>query len=353
MAPAPVIKSVIESHFDEASDCYADLLGTENTRQFAQYRHQLYQRLMANLEGLVLSGDYGWSLCQQSLENEANRADEHFVVAFLAFEFNDIRYVKNMLGNAFIDSRFFKATSDALCWHTWQKAQFWANQFSRSEKINDRLLGLRAFRYHQKQAPLSLSLKTAVETCFNGQHKIARDFLLTDVITDKDTELLPVLNPFINDELSTGNFNLICKCISLQGFQLIDRLLPFISQQNTNQENAVAFVFSRIAKPKRCQWLNFLKAHPDDIRLLLIAIGAMADSQYLDWVIRQMDNPEHARLAGKTFSLLTGIDLNEKGWTLNDASLDQAWLAYDFDESFDWPDKSQIIANRATWQNNH
>ncbi|WP_281557385.1 hypothetical protein [Thalassomonas sp. RHCl1] len=348
MTPSSVIKSVIDSHFDEASDCYTDLLATENSPQFARYRHELHQRLMANLEGLMLSGDYGWSLCQQSLENEANSASEHFIVAFLAFEFNDIRYVKNMLGNAFIDSSFFKATSNALCWRSWKKAQFWASQFSQSEKINDRLLGLQAFRYHQQQAPLSL--KTAVETCFNSQHKVARDFLLTNVITDKETELLPVLTPFISNELNAGNFNLICKCISLQGVQLIDRLLPFISQENSNQEAAVAFVFSRIAVPKRCQWLNYLKAHPNDIRLLLIAIGAMADSQYLDWVIKQMDSPEYARLAGKTFSLLTGIDLNERGWVLNDASLDQAWLAYDFDETLDWPDKSQVIANRASWQ---
>ncbi|WDE09508.1 hypothetical protein [Thalassomonas haliotis] len=345
-----MIKNVIDSHFDEANDCYTDLLATDNSRQFALYRHRQHQRLMANLEGLVLSGDYGWSLCRECLKSDAISAGEHFVIAFLAFELNDIPCVKDMLGNAFANRDFFKATSDALCWRNWQQAQFWASQFSRSETINAQLLGLQAFRYHQKQAPLSLA--KAVETSFNGRQQAALDFLLSDVITDKDIELLPVLTPFITGDLSAGNFTLICKCINLQGFHLFDRLQPFISRENINQEKAVAFVFSRITEPKRSQWLNLLKARPNAIRLLLIAIGAMAESRYLDWVIKQMDDPEHARLAGKTFSLLTGIDLDEKGWLLNDAGLDPAWLAYDFDEALDWPDKSQIIAARSTWQDN-
>ncbi|WP_281557787.1 hypothetical protein [Thalassomonas sp. RHCl1] len=44
----------LNSHFDETSDCYAGLLKTGNTRQLAQYRHELHQHLMANLKGLVL-----------------------------------------------------------------------------------------------------------------------------------------------------------------------------------------------------------------------------------------------------------------------------------------------------------
>lgn len=42
--------------------------------------------------------------------------------------------------------------------------------------------------------------------------------------------------------------------------------------------------------------------------LLLITIATMGDRQDRDWVITQMDYPEYARLAGKTYSLLTGID---------------------------------------------
>ena len=65
MAPVPVLKNVINSHFDEANDYYLDFIATEKTREdLVRYRREVHQRLIAPLEGLVLSGDYCWMLCQ-------------------------------------------------------------------------------------------------------------------------------------------------------------------------------------------------------------------------------------------------------------------------------------------------
>jgi len=350
MAPVQVIRNVINSHFEEASGCYPDLIATANSKALSRYRRELHQRLMANLEGLLLSGDYAWPLCRQYLETEDINVGEHFVIAFLAFELNDIRYVKSMLEHAFTDAVFFRATSDALCWRPWQKCRFWATQFIRSGEINDQLLGFQAFRYHQQQAPLALP--ALIEHTFNnGKHQGARNFLLNEVITpqdiEKDQAQLTLLGSYITDELTPGNFNLLCKYISLGGIEVISQLQPYMFRENINQENAVAFAFSHISEPRTSQWFDLLKGQKNAIRLLLVAIGAMADEQYLDWVLAQMDSPEHARLAGKTFSLLTGIDLNEKGWTLNSAGLDELWLESDLDDALDWPDKAKIIAGLA------
>ncbi|WDE02884.1 hypothetical protein SG34_015680 [Thalassomonas viridans] len=349
MPPAGLIKSVINSHFDEASDCYADLSATPDLPELTGYRHKLHQRLMANLEGLLLSRDYAWTLCRDHIENGTS-AEEHFVIAFLAFEINDIPHVKTMLARAFASSHFFKATSDALCWCSWQKAKFWAEQFSQSKEINDRLLGLKAFRYHQKKSPLSLPI--VIKGIFSRPQACAQNFLLTEVITDKDKALLPVLTSFITDNLTPDNFELICKCITL-GHEDINLLLPFINKENSRQENAVIFAFRRITEPRKSQWFNQLKVRPNAVRLLLIAIGAMADETCLDWVVAQMDYPEYARLAGQSFSLITGIDLDKRGWVLNDAQMDQAWLAYDFDETLDWPDKVKITAWLTSYRNKH
>jgi uncharacterized protein (TIGR02270 family) len=46
-----------------------------------------------------------------------------------------------------------------------------------------------------------------------------------------------------------------------------------------------------------------------DIRLLVIGAGVAGDAHYLPWLIRQMEEPKLSRLAGESFSLMTGLDL--------------------------------------------
>ena len=104
--------------------------------------------------------------------------------------------------------------------------------------------------------------------------------------------------------------------------------------------------------------LQTLAQDPTQIRVLIRAVGASGDPHYVPWLIKQMDDLELTRLAGESFSLISGLDLAaldlerkppeglEPG--PNDDPND-ADVAMDEDDSLPWPDPVKIAA---WWQAN-
>lgn len=99
--------------------------------------------------------------------------------------------------------------------------------------------------------------------------------------------------------------------------------------------------------------LKPLSQDPAMIRPLIRGIGAAGDPHYVPWLIKQMSDPKLARLAGESFSLITGLDLAfvdldgnapdklESGPNDDPADTD---VAMDEDESLPWPDPGKISA---------
>jgi uncharacterized protein (TIGR02270 family) len=112
---------------------------------------------------------------------------------------------------------------------------------------------------------------------------------------------------------------------------------------------------------------DLLKALSQDSerrRDLIIACGVSGDPAYADWLIAQMsEDPALARVAGESFSFITGADLAyedldgdwpegfEAGPTENPEDED---IAMDPDEDLPWPDPERVqawwAANQARFQ---
>ena len=98
-----------------------------------------------------------------------------------------------------------------------------------------------------------------------------------------------------------------------------------------------------------------LLAAQRDVRALIRGVGTAGDTHYLPWLITQMSEPDWARVAGESFSLITGIDIADSG--LEGEALtaghgpsddpDDASIDMDEDESLPWPDPQKI---GAWWQ---
>ena len=91
---------------------------------------------------------------------------------------------------------------------------------------------------------------------------------------------------------------------------------------------------------------------------MIEASGWAGDVQVVPWLIQQMADPRHARVAGEAFTLLTGADLalldlegpspeNVEGGPTEDADDDN--VALDEDESLPWPDLARL---QAWWEAN-
>ena len=109
-----------------------------------------------------------------------------------------------------------------------------------------------------------------------------------------------------------------------------------------------------------CQAMSVRAAHdllreladaPDQSRWLVEGSGIAGDPAYVPWLVKRMAQPQTARLAGESFSLITGVDLSsnklataapgnvESGPTdePDDPNVDM-----DADEGLPWPDVPKI-----------
>jgi uncharacterized protein (TIGR02270 family) len=98
--------------------------------------------------------------------------------------------------------------------------------------------------------------------------------------------------------------------------------------------------------------LKALAQDPGQLRVLVRATGIAGDPHHVPWLIKQMGEPKLARLAGESFSLITGIDLADNdldqappqhsafGPTDNPAD---ANVALDEDSDLPWPDPTKVL----------
>jgi uncharacterized protein (TIGR02270 family) len=108
-----------------------------------------------------------------------------------------------------------------------------------------------------------------------------------------------------------------------------------------------------ILSPDEVQsWLKELAQNPNRKRELVAACGAAGDPVYVPWLIKQMTTePELARIAGESFSHITGADIAyedlEADWpqgfqagpTENPEDED---VSLDPDEDLRWPEAERI-----------
>jgi uncharacterized protein (TIGR02270 family) len=103
-------------------------------------------------------------------------------------------------------------------------------------------------------------------------------------------------------------------------------------------------------------WLQELSKHPNLKKLAVAGYGVVGDPMAVPWLILMMEVPDLARVAGESFTMITGVDLAyedlegewpegfEAGPTENPEDED---VEMDPDEDLPWPDPKLI----ADWWN--
>jgi len=125
-------------------------------------------------------------------------------------------------------------------------------------------------------------------------------------------------------------------------------------------DRALDLLLRRLDVPQANDWLRQFAKLPDRQRDLIRATGVIGDPLYIPWLIERMAEPVTARLAGESFSMITGLDLayldldcaapDDFDAGPNDDPADEN-VALDEDENLPWPDPGLIgqwwAANRS------
>ena len=308
-------------------------------------------RIAAHLDGLAVAGDYGLNVCEEALESAG--VGEVFTATVRAIEANDENRLDKMfaLGNAV--PKVQPGLSSAF---HWVSAQFLKGIGAKLLKSNN-----------------SLKQRLGIDACVS--HRIDPGMVLTSLMTHSDTvlrtralcaagelgrrDLRFQCEQYLSDKDITCRFWAAWSAVMLGNrTSALHVLSRFAGSSNPLQQTALQLVLKVIPMTEAHDLLKKIAVDMVNIRSLIVGAGIAGDPFYIPWLIKQMDDPKHARLAGESFSFITGLDLAYLDLERNapegvdaepDDDPEKDNVKMDEDDNLPWPDLFKI---QTWWDSN-
>lgn len=297
-----VISSIVSQHAEGAAFLW--LLRVNATRQphyALKDLAKLDDRIEAHLDGLCVAGEPGWDLCKAALGNGEN--GEVFAASVMAFESGIESRIHAALEAVQKIPELCIGMISALGWMPFQQAASHAQRLLAAESPPQRQVGLAAYAVHRQDpgAPLKETLSSP-------------DLLLKARALKAVGELGKAnLLPLVKSNLADEDFN--CRYWAawsgtLLGEQAAIPVLQRLAESGqAKHESACAMAVRRMSVEQGQAWLKVLASRPEALRLAVQAAGVIGDPANIPWLIQHMANPVVARVAGESFTFITGIDL--------------------------------------------
>jgi uncharacterized protein (TIGR02270 family) len=173
-------------------------------------------------------------------------------------------------------------------------------------------------------------------------------------------DLLPTLLPFIRDADDDCRFYAAWAAARLgqRSEMVVGPLVDFASRPGQRQQQALSTAVRILNAMDAKSLLGRLYEDEMNHRVVTCGIGALGDPELMDALIQQMQVVELARVAGESFSMITGVDLSDANFERdrpegfeggpNDDPADEN-VAMDEDENLPWPDPERV----ANWWSAH
>jgi uncharacterized protein (TIGR02270 family) len=301
---SPVIPGVIEQHAEEA----AFLWGLRDLVKHAPHftlatLARLDDRVEAHLDGLRIAGDAGWEICKQVMEGGA--AGEIFVAAVLAFESGQDIKVEDVLKVATTTPEVVRQVISALVWVSYEQASKCIKELLSAETTLLRRVGLAACAILRRNPGLSV-----LQAAFAADDPLlkARALRAVGELGLVDYHITARSNLKAKDP--TVRFWAAWSNALLNGHKDAVAYLQGLAESSEPlSERAAQMAMRRLAPNDAKTWLKRLVKDLDQRRTAVLAAGAFADPEAIPFLIDQMKDSELARVAGESFSLVTGADL--------------------------------------------
>jgi uncharacterized protein (TIGR02270 family) len=311
--------------------------------------HQLRSlddRLVAHLDGLAVAGEFGWQACLMAVENPA--VGEVFAATVRAIEDRNSTGLDKLLVLAEAVPELQVGLLSAFGWVSASLLQGTIKSLLDSPNPFRRWVGIAA--------------------C--AMHSVDPGSVLDQAITDADAQLrargLRVAGECGRRELlgacvsALADNDAACRFWAARSAALLgerDKAIGVLKdlalQPGPGRPRALRLVLKLVDVAQATELLKALAQDPSNIRLLIQGAGTAGDPHYVPWLIKQMEYLKLSRLAGESFSLITGLDLayldldrkppeNFESGPNDDPDDDN--VAMDDDDGLPWPDPVKIQA---------
>ena len=309
---------------------------------------KLDDRLEAHLDGLRIAGPGGLETLLAQLGQHA--IDEMFASVVLAFEAGNAQVLSRLSEHlrSVVDTE--RGYLMALGWLDWERVSPWIDRMLASPEPLFRRLGLAACGMHRHDPGPALltGLSHADPSVLARAARTAGELRRRDLMSTIRAHRL-------HKDAAT-RFWANWATAQMGDEEALEPLRQFAEQTSEFQYRALCVLLAWQKRERSIAWIRQLIQNPEQRRIGIQAVGLLGDPVNVPWLIQQMSDLPHARVAGEAFSLITGADLALLDLELQDLpdfdagpndDPEDSNVVMDPDENLPWPDP-QLIA--AWWQ---
>ena len=351
------IPHIIQQHAEEAAHL-RHMRSILASAPHVKLRHlrRLDDRLAAHLDGLAVAGEYGSNVCEAALESPG--VGEVFAATVRAIMEKDERRLDKLFA---LVGAVPKAQPGLISAFGWVSAPFLEGT------VATLLASMEPFRR-----------QTGITACV--MHRVDPGAALTQSLTHSEPslraralraagelgrrDLLASCLDVLEDEDTGTRFCAAWSAVLLGNREKAVKVLEsFVLLPNAYGERALRLLLKALDLPSAQQLLKTIAQDPNK-RLVIQGAGITGDPYYIPWLIKQMEDMKFTRVAGESFSFITGLDLayldlerkppEGVEFGPNDNPEDDN-VAMDEDDSLPWPDPVKIQgwwdANRSRFTN--
>ncbi len=301
-------------------------------------------RLDAHLDGLRVAGEEGWRFVEKELAWE--EPCEVFAAAVLALESGDQTKIHSVLSVAAKTPDLSRGFISALGWLEYSQAEPHIKRLCASSSRAERRIGIAASAIHRKDPGRVLN------DAVSDPDLLLRARAIRAVGELARIDLVSIIQRDLNADEIHCRFWAAWSTALLTGYSSATEVLRSIAESSgPYRERALQMALRRMNLAAAHVWQQQLARSPQNARLAVIGAGVIGDPSNVPWLIEQMGTPPLSRVAGESFTMITGVDLAyedldtdkpegfESGPT-EDPNDDNVEM--DPDERLPWPDPALI-----------
>jgi uncharacterized protein (TIGR02270 family) len=338
----PVLEHIVEQHAEEAAFLW--LLRDAATEAPHYKRHhlaRLNERVEAHIDGLRVAGEAGWRIAMTELKAHPEPG-ELFAAGVLALESGERARIDPLVALAAgAEPEVRRGFVGAIAWCSPALLAATVRDWDRSSDAFERYLALCACSVHRADAGPGLAVR------IEDADPLVRARALRLAGELGKIELREACLRHLDDPDPEAAFR-----AAWSGVLLGDRgaalaaLERLALADGPRRWTALEVAVRAMGIERGTRFIRAMNGDPALRRAMVVAVGHLGDPAAVPWLIRQMDDPELARVAGEAFSMITGIDLAhadlEREPQSEPSETERENIAQDPDVRLPWPNSAGL-----------
>ena len=308
-------------------------------------------RIAAHLDGLAVAGSYGSDVCKAALEDAV--AGGVFAAAVCAIEQKGVQWLDELFVLAAAVPEVQAGLISAFGWVSAQYLEGIGVDLLSSQDPLKQQMGLEACVGHRVDPGATL-----IELIAHHEPQL-RSRALRAAGELGRLDLRSLCEQALTDKDATCRFWAAWSAVVLGNrVGAVEMLKTFSATINPFQERALQLVLKAMTMNDIHGFLKKMAQNPSNTRCLIQGAGICGDPYFVTWLIKQMEDPKLARLAGESLSFITGLDLAyldlerdapENAEEKPDDEPENEDVQIDEDDNLPWPDPIKI---QSWWESN-